>query len=309
MSEYTLYPKVKPTGELPPKVLDRLDERYVNHDEWSRTSASAVSVADYGAKPGATASQSAAFQSAVDAAASAGVPVTVPVGVWTMTSTLRLPAGTSLHMEKGAVLDWSASSATLYLDVRGTVGTEVSLSAPIVRGARSIPWSGDALQAGDWVIIRSADIFDPDSTGVGHGELIQIRAVEAGVVHLMTPMCDDYRSDVRLTPVSMVSNVEVSGGTIRGNRVAGSGRTGVRVQYTDGLRLNGVRFEDIDDCHVSIRDSVDAWVSWCEFEWAESNAMGYAMSFADTTRDSGCLWGTFRGVRHTLSTNLSLIHI
>lgn len=302
-ADFNILPKSTPWGELPPKVVEWLDGRYVNHNEQEDAAEPSISVVDYGAVAGSPNSQSAAIQAAVNAAGTFGVPVTVPAGTYTMGDMVSLPSGTSLRMSEGTVLDFSASGSSYYLGIQGAAGAEVSLGAGVTRGAWSIPWSGDALQPGDWLIVRSADIFDPDSTGTGHGELIQVRAVEAGVVHFLTPFCDDYSTDVRLTPVALAKNVEVRGGTIRGNYTPGSGKTGIRVQYTDGLRLTGVRVEGIAACHVSVRDSVDAWAQWCEFEWAESNYMGYAMSFADTTRDSGCLWGTFRGVRHTLSTN------
>lgn len=303
VSEFIIHPKVKPTGELPPKILSWLDQRYVNHDEFTKDTATRVSVSDYGAVAGGSSSQSSAFQSAIDTAATFGVPVSVPEGVFTMGTALKLHTNTKLQLSKGTVLDFSASSASFYMDVRGSASSPISYTGVVTAGARSIPLSGHGMVAGDWCLIRSADVFDPDSTSTCHGELLQVSKVEAGTVHFLTPVCDTYTTTVTVTPVTMCTGVEISGGTIRGNYIGGNGKGGLRAQYTDGLRLDHVRFEGIDAYHVSIRDSVDALAFDCEFDWAVSTATGYGISFADATRDSACLFSTFRGVRHSLSTN------
>lgn len=303
MTDYTLYPKVKPTGELPPLVTTWLDERFVNHSEWSKQSVTGVSVATHGAMPDTTSSQTAAIQAAVNSAATFGVSVIVPKGTYTMTGQLNLPEGTTLELGESAVLDFGASSSGWYIDVRGSKGSSITYPASIKKGALQIPLSGHALKARDWVMIQSADVFDPDSTNICHGELIQVREVGTGTVAFLTPLCDDYTTSVTITPVTLLKNVEIKGGTIRGNFTPAAGKTGLRAQYTDGLRVTGTRFEGIDNVHVTVQDSTDAWFSWCQFRWAESNVMGYGFSVGNTTRDSGCMYSIFRGVRHSLSTN------
>lgn len=302
-SEYTLYPKAKPTGELPPKVLDRLDERYLNVGEIRPQSGSAgVSIVDHGATPGVTADQTAAVQSALDAAAAAGLPTLVPPGTWAMNGALVLAPGADLRMAAGAVLDFSRSSATNYLNTNGSSGSRIQ-APTILKGASSIPLSGHSLKTGDWVLIRSADVFDASSTSTTHGELIQVASVASGLVTFRTTVCDTYRTSVTMTPVTMIKDVMITGGTIRGSGVPGENKGGVRAQFVEGLRLDRVRFERIDRAHVFIKDCVNSWVTHCTFEWAESTTMGYGCSFGDSTRDSGCLYSTFRAVRHSLSTN------
>lgn len=302
-SEYTLYPKAKPTGELPPKVLDRLDERYLNVGEIRPQSGSAgVSIVDHGATPGVTADQTAAVQSALDAAAAAGLPTLVPPGTWAMNGALVLAPGADLRMAAGAVLDFSRSTATNYLNMNGSSGARVQ-APTILKGASSVPLSGHSLKAGDWVLLRSADVFDSSSTSTTQGELIQVASVTSGLVTFRTTVCDTYQTSVTVTPVTMVRDVTITGGAIRGSGIPGEDKGGLRAQFVEGLRLDRVRFERIDRAHVFPKDCVNAWVTHCTFEWAESTTMGYGCSFGDSTRDSGCLYSTFRGVRHSLSTN------
>lgn len=302
MSDYTKYPKVTPEGVLPQKVLDRLDERFVNHDQWSQQATTEISVTSYGATTGTTTDQAPAIQSAIDAAATFGVPVVVPSGVYRMDRALVLQNGTSLTLAPGAVLDYSKSSATNYLNVQGTSGTRIN-SPAITKGASTIPLSGHSLKPGDWCMIRSADIFDPHSTSTSQGELIQVASVGTGQVTFRTTVCDTYSSTVTVTPVALVKNITLSGGTVRGSKLAGDNRGGFRAEFAEDLFLSRVIFENIDRAHMFIKNSVNAWAAHCGFEWAESTTMGYGASFGDCTRDSGCIFSTFRGVRHSLSTN------
>lgn len=302
MPVYNRYPMVTPEGVLPPKILDRLDERFVNHDEWVEQASTQISVASYGATPGTATDQGAAFQSAIDTAATFGIPVVVPSGTYTMKRALVLPSGSSLQMAPGAVLDYSTSTATNFLNANGSEGTPLAGPA-ITAGTKTIPLSGHSMVAGDWCLIRSHDVFDPHSTSTTHGELIQVASVGTGTVSFRTSVCDNYSNNVTITPLTMVKDVSITGGTIRGDGNPGGNRGGFRAQFTENVWIHRTRFERIDRAHIFIKDSVNAWVAHCTLDWAESTTMGYGMSFGDTIRDSGCIFSTFRAVRHSLSTN------
>ena len=302
MPDYTLYPKVTPEGVLPPKVLDRLNERFVNHDEWSKQETTQISVASHGAKPGTTTDQSAAFQSAINSAATLGVPVTVPPGIYRMNGGLVFPTGTSIQMSPDTVLDYSSSTATNFLNAAGSASSPLA-SPAISVGSKTIPLSGHGMSAGQWCMIRSEDVFDPDSTSTTKGELIQVASVGTGTVTFRTSVCDDYQTAVTITPLSMIKDVSISGGVVRGSGVPGDNKGGIRVQYVENFWVHWTKFENIDRAHIFIKDSVNSWVSHSVMDYAESTTMGYGVSFGDTTRDSGCIFSTFRQVRHSLSTN------
>ena len=302
MSIYTEYPKVTPDGLLPQVILDRLDERFVNHDQWSQQATTQISVASYGAKPGTTTDQASAFQAAINAGATFGAPVVVPPGVYRMNGGLVFPTGTSIQMSSDTVLDYSSSTATNFLNANGSASSPLA-SPAISVGSKTIPLSGHGMSAGQWCLIRSEDVFDPDSTSTTKGELIQVASVGTGTVTFRTSVCDDYQTAVTITPLSMIKDVSISGGVVRGSGVPGENKGGIRVQYVENFWVHRTKFENIDRAHVFIKDSVNSWVSHSVMDYAESTTMGYGVSFGDTTRDSGCIFSTFRQVRHSLSTN------
>ena len=292
------YPHTHPMGQVTGLVarLNAVDSTV------QKLSDRTIDVRGLGAKGDGVTNDTAAFQSAINAAATFGVPVVVPPGTYRMSGALTLPTGTDLQMAVGAVLDYSKSSATNFLNINGTSSTPVPAPA-ISLGAKVVSLSGHGMVAGDWCMIRSKDIFDPHSTSTTHGELIQVASVDAGTVTFRTSVCDSYRTSVTITPVNMVRDVSITGGTIRGGGVPGSNKGGLRAQFTQGLWIHKTRFERIDRAHIFIKDSVNAWVSHCVLDWAESTTMGYGTSFGDTARDSGCIFTTFRAIRHSLSTN------
>lgn len=302
-SDYLKYALVNSAFEFPPVVLDGLDRRYVNHDELKQPPPQAFLVTDYGAVPDTTASQSAAFQAALNAASAAGMPLVVPGGRYRLTGMIDLPDNTDLRMSPTTVLDFSGSGASYYLQVRGAAGTPVAYAAQIKKGDRAIPLAGHGMVAGDWFMLRSADNFDPGSTGSFNGELLQVHAVTSGSVELVSPVCDDYRTQPTITPVAMRKNVRVSGGKLVGTKSPAAGRTGIRIQYADDLQITGFTCEDVDTVHAPVRDSVNVWFRWCSFKWTAANYMGYGTSFSDTTRDSGTIHCYFQNIRHGFSTN------
>lgn len=301
MPDYTLYPKVTPEGLLPPLVLDRLDERFVNHDEWSQQTTTQISVASYGATPGTTTDQSSAFSAAIEEAAVRGVPLVVPPGTYRMNSALTIPSSVRIEMHADTVLDYSKSSATNFLNVNGSSGTPITTTR-IPVGSKTVSLSGHSLSPGDWVLVRSEDVFDPHSTSITHGELIQVASVGTGTVTFRTSVCDEYTTGVTITPVTMNRDVVIRGGVIRGDGVAGSDKGGLRASLAENLTLDGVKFHRIDRAHVFIRDSVNARVENCIFDYAESTTMGYGVAFNDSTRDSTVKFCTFRAVRHAFTT-------
>ena len=103
-SEYTLYPKVKPTGELPPKVLEHLDARYWNHDEeMPRGSAeNALDVRDFGAVGDGVTDDTKAFTAAFEAGV--GMEIFIPAGRYVISEPCRLYADTTLFGERGSVI-------------------------------------------------------------------------------------------------------------------------------------------------------------------------------------------------------------
>ena len=263
-----------------------------------------VNAADHGVSPSNT-TNSSLLSAALVVAAARNVPLRLERGVYRMTGFVDLPDGTDLRMDPGAVLDYSESGASAYLRVYGSINSTRHPATGATEGAYTITATGHSLAADDWVKVSSDDVFDPLNTGIPLGELVQVQDVQGDTIHLWTPLRDTYTTNVRVQAVTMRKNVRVSGGTIRGNRTPNTGKTGLTALYAQNLTIDGTRFEHIDMRHVGINNCVNAWLRNCEFEWNQHSGMGYAVSFANATRDSGCTNSSFLYTRHAFSTNNS----
>lgn len=257
----------------------------------------------YGAKGNGTTNDSAALQAALNDSSLS--EVVVPEGTYRITRTLTVPSGTKISMSPRAILDFSGLASNVYLSISGSAKSPIQSARNITEGMYTVPIASPDMLAGDWVLIQSNDVWDPDSTSISQGELIQVRESTSTSTTFVTPVLDNYHTSVKLTPVTMSEDVVLDGGVIRGDFIPGGTKTGIRAQYTNRLRLRNVRFEGISNAHCFIRDSVDARVSECTYDWAVADSTGYGVVFNDATRDSKCVDSVFRNVRHAFTTGNS----
>lgn len=260
-------------------------------------------VLDYGAVAGSAASNTPAFMAAITAAAADRHPVTVPAGVYTLANRLDLPSGTDLRLEPGAVLDFATANEIYYIGAIGSIGSTVAVTATGVEGAYDVTAPGHGLVAGDWVRLGSLDVYDSANTSTPLGELIQVSGVAADVVTFWTPLRDTYATSPTIQKVTMVSDVRITGGTIRGNYTADTIKSGIVARFAENVHITGVRTEGIDLRHYGIDCCVNAWITDCTIYWAQTGTAAYGTSFANCTRDSGAVRNRFVYVRHSLSTN------
>lgn len=160
MPDYTLYPKVKPTGELPPKVLEHLDARFWNHDQELPIGAggngTAVDVRRYGVKGDGTTDDTAALQAAMDA--SVGKAVFIPAGRYVVSDVVRIRAGTTVFGEPGTVITVPNRATTSVFRASGYLSPsrQVELSGAVGTGDRVITTkTAHGYTAGDVVKLQS----------------------------------------------------------------------------------------------------------------------------------------------------------
>lgn len=295
------YPHEHPMGQVTGLVprLDTIDGKI------EKAAGRTANVKDdkYGAKGNGTTNDSAALQSALNDSSLS--EVVIPEGTYRITRTLTVPSGTKISMSPRAILDFSGLTSNIYMSIAGIAKPPIQSTRNITEGMYTIPIASPDMLAGDWVLIQSSDVWDPDSTSISQGELIQVRESTSTSTTFVTPVLDNYRTSVKLTPVTMSEDVVLDGGVIRGDFIPGGTKTGIRAQYTNRLRLRNVRFEGISNAHCFIRDSVDARVSECTYDWAVADSTGYGVVFNDATRDSKCVDSVFRNVRHAFTTGNS----
>lgn len=242
-----------------------------------------------------------ALNNAIADSASKGMKLVVDPGTYKMSGMVSLSQGS--HIDLGeSVLDYSESSASYFMGVSGFLQETYSLGFA-VKGSSSLSIQGNSLVSGDWLRIKSDDIFDKFSTGIAKAELVCVESVSGETVHFASPLCDDYSTNVTATKVQMIENVKIENGTILGNYTPNTGKLGLRVIYSKDLTVSGLRTRGIDLCHISIRDSVNARVEKISMKWASHASQAYGISFANTTRDSGVYFSKAENVRHAFSTN------
>ena len=169
-SEYTMYPKVKPTGELPPKVLEHLDARFWNHDQELPVGAggngTAVDARKYGAKGNGSTNDATALQAALDAAA--GKALFIPAGRYLVDGVayLRVQAGTTVFGEPGTVLVQGSSVVENIFRAFGSTGVTADLATAVNAGANELTTkTAHRLAQGDVVRLISQRVSTSDDAG------------------------------------------------------------------------------------------------------------------------------------------------
>lgn len=170
-SEYTLYPKVKPTGELPPKVLEHLDARFWNHDQELPVGAggngTAIDARKYGAKGNGSTNDATSLQAALDAAA--GKALFIPAGRYLVDGVefLRVPAGTTVFGEPGTVLVQGSNTVESIFRAVGFTDRTAELATAVNAGANELTTkTAHSLVQGDVVRLISQRV----STSADAGE-------------------------------------------------------------------------------------------------------------------------------------------
>lgn len=259
-----------------------------------------VNAHDYGAST-TSADNTAAIAQSLSKAATFGIPAVIPAGRYTMMGTLTIPSGVDLQMH-GVVLDFSQSTDTVYVSVRGELGDRVPVT-DARKGQFDVKIPGHTFKADQWLKISSDDLFDAKSTGIPLAEMVQIKEVSDGVVSLWAPLRDTYTTNVRAQLSTPAKDIRISGGEILGNGIPASGYTGMNAELVVNMQISGTAFRAIDKRQMYLSNCVNCWVTDCYFERALPNTMGYGVSFGNATRDCGAMRCRFVYVRHALSTN------
>lgn len=177
MTEYPYRVRVTSEGMPPPLVLERLDERYLNVDEYTGGGAHKAIVADkaFGVVGDGTTDDTAAIQKALDATASAatfvanGAAAFLPAGRYKITGAgLRLRTGTTLMGEPGTVLVTDDPLLENFIRAFGSylAASERELATAVNAGDRVITTkTAHGLKVGDTIKIQSQRIATSADAG------------------------------------------------------------------------------------------------------------------------------------------------
>ena len=260
-----------------------------------------VSVKDFGAVGDGIADDTAAIQAAINATTA----IYIPQGIYKVTGTITLKSNLSIIMDKTTVIDFSTAGAVPCFYATGTVASSLLLTSNATENSSTVVLANtSSLAIGDMLRLSADTVFDPARTSTRIAELVYVSALTLTDITTTTPIQDTYTTvDIaKIEKITPIENVYIYGGKIVGSSTANSGDFGVQVIYGSNIIVENVYFYDIDFAMIQFNNCVGAWARNCRFERAQSNT-AYGVSFANTTRDSGCVNSTFLQVRHSLSTN------
>lgn len=264
------------------------------------TTAPFEDVTDHGAAGDGTTDDTAAIQSAIDAAN--GKPVWFPEGTYRIASQLTLKANTDLRLPPGAILEpdgFAAGTPAIVAD--GSTSDPTALTVDASEGDTSLTVaSGDEapFAADDLVRVRSERQRFSSSKD---GEFAIVESTGDGTINLTAPLFVDYATTDTATvdKVNPLDNVTIQGrGTIR---AAGGTAQACLLTLCRNINIEGVTFEDFTIRTVGLAGCYDAKVRGVTVYRANDSGQGYGVAPLDGTQHllvDGC---TFIDCRHGVS--------
>lgn len=257
-------------------------------------------------------------------AAAANQRLHIREGRYKIVESLTISTPIDILMAPGAVIDYSGAPAGAGLGVQrafeviGQIASPVSVTANVQRADAQVQVTSTAtLAAGDAIVLRSDEQFMAGVVGspVQRGHITRIKSIDSGTLFTLderTPFSYASGSNARIEKITPVRDVTISGGMVIGGGV-GKVHNGVYAYATENLRVHGVTIQDMEDCGVQTRYSINALVDKCVIEDSTSNAgignTGYGVCFFDGTRDSSIVGNTFRRCRHAVAGGSQIISL
>lgn len=263
-----------------------------------------VSPLRYGAVGNGVANDTAAFQSAVNAAN--GRNVLVPAGSYKI-SKVTLPSNTTLILSPGAVI-LHTNTGPVFEAVGTQSATKTPLTVTASKGQWTVTAPGHGLVAGDIFRLSSDKQFDAFSTFIKIGELCEVDSVSGDVITVVAPIANiaSYvpAENAVLQKITPVRDVTITGGgKIQGLKSAAMGQYGISFLFAVDCLVAGIKTQYIDRRHIFLDNCLRTWANSNRLEWAVDNTQGYGVSFTNGTRDSGARFNHFTYIRHAVTTN------
>lgn len=280
----------------------------------------AVSVKDFGAQGDGVADDTAAIQAAINAAGGgdvvfqAGATHRITSALDVSTSGLRL-LGNGATLDGSGIAAATALSQRFALNISGSIGSVVSVTADIVEGAVTVAVTSTAgLSAGDCVLLYSAaEMFPAGTSGTNFiGAIHRIRSVDSSTqITLFDGAFFSYAaaSQANIRRITPISNVLIEGLTIRMGG-ANKAHCGIQVVYAERCAVRRCTVYDTEDTAVLMHYALDCETADCDLYNCTSPAdgtsgvtgiTGYGACAGTATRNVRVLRNRFRNCRHAVA--------
>lgn len=267
-----------------------------------------INVRDFGALGNGVANDTNAVKAALAYVQSnPGRTLVFPDGTYRVTSlgTYNL-SNTTIDLGSSTI-DASLVGAGAFdlINVRGTVGNSVALTANLATATKNVSVSTTGLAAGDVVFIGSNTVFDPNRTGAKYGELNVIESItNATSLILKKETSGAYTTAdaAFLRKITPVENFTLKGGKILSNTTANTMR-GVSLEYCRNARIESLSIKGINRVQLQLTNCMESIVTGSRFSNASHASQAYGVSVQDATCDIIISNNVFSEVRHSVSTN------
>lgn len=271
-----------------------------------------LNVKNYGAVGNGVANDTAAIQSAHNAAVTAGAALFFPAGDY-LTGQINITTG-ARWFGRGKLIQLNDTDAIIYINRSSPEELVGTLTANIPMGATSISISGYAgnLSEGDNILIADDFNYDPNGTSTRSGELAEVASVTSTTITLKQKVKGAFTANkayqtangAYIRKVNFISGLSFEGLTFEGRLSAVAPL--INAYYIRNVRFSKLTCTRAGDNFISMKISKN--VSVMDFvaenlvDDLANNHNGYAVHISNTAENVYVVGGVVNNARHAVTT-------
>lgn len=240
----------------------------------------------------------------------------VPSGTYRVDTAIS-PSASNIDVlfASDAVIDFTNAAKNIRIfDWIGSEGTPVALTANATETSTSVSVAAGAEAAfseGDWVLLRSEDVYDSQNVGVFAGELLEVNSTSSGSITFKTALQGgtyNTANSAEVVPITQYTDLVFRGGKFIGRQDDISNdnfQTGLKFHHCRNVLVEDSIFDGINATGIIVRHSPFVTIRRCEFRNAQRPSSGYGIDVVDTSQQVLVDDCNFSKCRHAFTTGNS----